>query len=215
MTTPISPDPRSPFFSRREMLKTLSSGFGYLAFAGLAARAAAADDRRHSRGAARAEGAAFRAAGEARHLPLHARRAVARRYLRLQAQAHGRHRRARDTSRHQAARLEMEVCAARTGRALDFRALPECRESCRRPLPAALDADRPARASAGVPANAHRLVPVRPAVARRLDALWPRQRKRKPPRLRHADAAGGFRRCAELWLFVSPRDLSRHTHRRR
>ena len=35
MTTPISPDPRSPFFSRREMLKTLSSGFGYLAFAGL------------------------------------------------------------------------------------------------------------------------------------------------------------------------------------
>ena len=42
MTTPISPDPRSPFFSRREMLKTLSSGFGYLAFAGLASRAAAA-----------------------------------------------------------------------------------------------------------------------------------------------------------------------------
>src|SRR3954451_24713845 len=42
MTTPISPDPRSPFFSRREMLKTLSSGFGYLAFAGLASPAAAA-----------------------------------------------------------------------------------------------------------------------------------------------------------------------------
>ena len=37
MTTPISPDPRSPFFSRRELLKSLSSGFGYLAFAGLAA----------------------------------------------------------------------------------------------------------------------------------------------------------------------------------
>jgi hypothetical protein len=31
------------FFSRREMLKTLSCGFGYLAFAGLAARAAAAE----------------------------------------------------------------------------------------------------------------------------------------------------------------------------
>ncbi|HEV7405262.1 MAG TPA: DUF1501 domain-containing protein [Chthoniobacteraceae bacterium] len=37
-----SPDPRSPLFSRRELLKSLSSGFGYLAFAGLAARAAAA-----------------------------------------------------------------------------------------------------------------------------------------------------------------------------
>src|SRR3954468_10387630 len=32
----------SPPFSRREMLKTLSSGFGYLAFAGLASHAAAA-----------------------------------------------------------------------------------------------------------------------------------------------------------------------------
>jgi hypothetical protein len=42
MTAPFSPDPRSPFFSRREMLKTLSSGFGYLAFASLAARAAEA-----------------------------------------------------------------------------------------------------------------------------------------------------------------------------
>src|SRR3954470_23336461 len=37
-----SPDPRSPLFSRRALLKSLSSGFGYLAFAGLAARAAAA-----------------------------------------------------------------------------------------------------------------------------------------------------------------------------
>src|SRR3954468_18209770 len=42
MTLSDSPDPRSPLFSRRELLKSLSSGFGYLAFAGLAARAAAA-----------------------------------------------------------------------------------------------------------------------------------------------------------------------------
>jgi hypothetical protein len=42
MTANVSPDPRSPLFSRREMLQTLSSGFGYLAFAGLAAREAAA-----------------------------------------------------------------------------------------------------------------------------------------------------------------------------
>lgn len=37
LNSPMSPDPRSPFFSRRELLKSLSSGFGYLAFAGLAA----------------------------------------------------------------------------------------------------------------------------------------------------------------------------------
>src|SRR2546421_560748 len=42
MTPPFSPDPRSPLFSRRALLKSLSSGFGYLAFAGLAARAGAA-----------------------------------------------------------------------------------------------------------------------------------------------------------------------------
>ncbi len=35
-------DPRSPQFCRREMLKTLSSGFGYLAFAGLSTQAAQA-----------------------------------------------------------------------------------------------------------------------------------------------------------------------------
>ncbi len=65
---PTSPNPRSPLFSRREMLKTLSGGFGYLAFAGLAARAAAAGTVRATCGAARAQGAAFRAAGKARHL---------------------------------------------------------------------------------------------------------------------------------------------------
>lgn len=42
MNFPVSSDPRSPFFSRREMLKSLSSGFGYLAFASLAAREAGA-----------------------------------------------------------------------------------------------------------------------------------------------------------------------------
>lgn len=44
MNTPMSPDPRSPFFSRRKMLQSLSSGFGYLAFAGLAGSKAAAQD---------------------------------------------------------------------------------------------------------------------------------------------------------------------------
>lgn len=38
----MNPDPLSAPFSRRHMLKTLSSGFGYLAFAGLATRASGA-----------------------------------------------------------------------------------------------------------------------------------------------------------------------------
>ncbi|TLD70949.1 DUF1501 domain-containing protein [Phragmitibacter flavus] len=42
MNFSASPDPRSPHFGRREMLKSLSSGFGYLAFAGLATQASQA-----------------------------------------------------------------------------------------------------------------------------------------------------------------------------
>src|SRR3954464_12236172 len=103
----------------------------------------------------------------------------------------------------------MEVCAAGAERALDLRPLPERREPCRPALPAALDADRPSRASAGISGDAHRLLPVCPALARRLDAVRPWHREREPPRLRHADATCGLWRCAELWLFVSPGDLSR------
>jgi hypothetical protein len=42
MVASVSPDHCPPYFSRREMLKTYSSGFGYLAFASLATRAAEA-----------------------------------------------------------------------------------------------------------------------------------------------------------------------------
>lgn len=42
MNANVSPAPRSPQFCRRDMLKTLSSGFGYLAFASLATYAAQA-----------------------------------------------------------------------------------------------------------------------------------------------------------------------------
>ena len=41
------------------------------------------------------------------------------------------------------------------------------------------------RASAGVPANEHWLVSVCPLLSRRMDALRPWHRKRKPPRLCH------------------------------
>ena len=166
--------------------------------------------------AARRQGHRISRAGEARHLPLHARRAVARRYLRLQAQAHRRHGQ-RPATRPGTKLLGSKWKFAQHGqeRTLDFRALPECREACRRPLPAALDADRSARASAGVPANAHRLVSVRPArhSARGRFTASARENENLPGfvTLTPPAASGG---AQNYGCCVSPRDLSRHTHRR-
>ena len=58
------------------LLKAASSGFGYLAFAGLSTWASRAVTPRP---AARPEGAALPGPGQAGDLPLHGRRAVARR----------------------------------------------------------------------------------------------------------------------------------------
>ena len=70
-------------FSRRAMLQTASAGFGYLAFAGrLGARRPAAAGN-----PLRAQAAALPAAGQAGDLPVHARRPVAGRHVRLQAAA--------------------------------------------------------------------------------------------------------------------------------
>ena len=69
-------------FSRRTALKSAASGFGYLAFAGLSTWAAEKDKQ-----SAGPEEDALPRAGQARHLPVHGRRAVARRHLRLQAEA--------------------------------------------------------------------------------------------------------------------------------
>ena len=79
--------------SRRALLKGLSSGFGYIAFAGLSTLAAAADRDRKAV-AARARGRPLPGEGQAGDLPLHARGTFARRHVRLQAPAHGRHRQA-------------------------------------------------------------------------------------------------------------------------
>ena len=66
--------------SRRALLKDAACGFGYLAFAGLASQAAAAEPNPLA-----AEAAALRPRGQAGDLPVHARRAQPGRHLRLQA----------------------------------------------------------------------------------------------------------------------------------
>ena len=85
-TTPSFPSPPG-------CCKAAASGFGYLAFAGLATWAAERERPTAGR-AARPEAAALPGPGQAGHLPVHARRAVARRHVRLQAEAHGRRRQA-------------------------------------------------------------------------------------------------------------------------
>ena len=81
-----------PVLSRRDWLRQSAAGFGYLALAGLLT-----DGAGHVRAAGGTaanplapQAAAFHAAGQARHLSVHARRTVAGRYLRLQAAARSR-----------------------------------------------------------------------------------------------------------------------------
>ena len=75
--------------SRRDLLRVSSTGFGALALAGLLGEQLNAADTNVARSAepAGGEAAAFRAARQARDLPVHARRPVAGRYVRLQAAA--------------------------------------------------------------------------------------------------------------------------------
>ena len=66
--------------SRRDLLKGVSSGFGYLAFAGLVVDGG----RGGLEGlAARAQGPALPGSSQSSDLPLHERGTLARRYVRL------------------------------------------------------------------------------------------------------------------------------------
>jgi hypothetical protein len=63
----------TPLLTRRDVLSTLACGFGWLAFSGLTGRSLAAAET----GPLAPKPTHFSGAGEARHLSLHARRAVA------------------------------------------------------------------------------------------------------------------------------------------
>ena len=68
----------------------------------------------------------------------------------------------------------------------DLRAVPAPGQARRRAVPAQQHAHRPAEPPAGLPADAHRQLPVRAAVAGRVGAVRPGHREREPARLRHA-----------------------------
>ena len=172
-----------PAFSRRTLLKTASSGFGYLAFAGLSTWAS--------------ERSAGPLAPKAPHFPPRARRVIflcmeggpshvdsfdykpklIERRRQTDRQGAGRHR--------QAARFALEIPAARRERPLGLGPVSRGRQACRRPLRRQQHADRPPEPSPGVSPVAHRDLPVLPALDRRVGALRPGNREREPPRLHH------------------------------
>ena len=195
--------------------KSVASGFGYLAFAGLAHEAAAKDGRPAALGP---EAAALPRAGQAGHLPVHERRAVARRHVRLQAGAEraiGRRVDRRPRARRRKLLGSPFKFAQHGESGLWISELfPELAKHADDLCVVQQHAHRPAEPLAGVPADAHRQLPVRAPVARGLDALRPGHRERQPARLRHAQPAVGQRRRAELRQRLPPRHLPGHADRR-
>ena len=91
----------------------------------------------------------------------------------------------------QAARLAVEVHAARPKRPVDLRTVP--RTSPSRPTNCASSTSmhtRSAEPSAGVRADAYRHLSVPAAIARGVGALRPGHREREPARIRHPQPAG-------------------------
>ena len=154
--------------SRRTMLKTSASGFGYLAFAALAARGRGQGGRQGRR-PARPEGAALPGPRPS------ASSSSAWRAARATSTPSTTSRSSRPTTasptaggrllRGQAARLAVEVQAARQERPVDLRPLPRTGQARRRTVRRQRHAHRPAGPPAGVPADALRHLPVPPARA--------------------------------------------------
>ena len=205
-----------PALSRRDLLKKRLLGFGYLAFAGLSSMAAAGGLEGL---AARAEAPALPGAGPARDLPLHERCALARRHVRLQAGALLGRRQAvgpaRPHSRREADGLAVEVPPARPERPLGLGAIPRGRHARRRAVRPPEHAYRPAGAPGGLPDAAHRQLAIHPAVARRVDALRPRDRKRGLARLHRNQADFAQRRRPELRQRLPAGGLPGDPHRQR
>ncbi len=194
------------------MLKTLSSGFGYLAFAGLAEPA---PPRRKPESPL---------APKAPHFPARAKRVI---FLCMRGgPSHV------DTFDY---KPKLTADTGKPGQRPGTKLLgskwnfsqrgksglwiselfPNVAQARRRAVPPAQHADRCAGASAGLHEAAHRQLPVRAAVARRVVALRARHGEREPAGLRHAHAAERFWRRAKLRQLVSAGDLPGHAHRQR
>ncbi len=199
--------------SRREMLRSSAAGFASLALAGLLA-----DEAQRARRSAGARAAALHAQGQAGDLPVHARRPVAGRHVRLQAAVGTRPRQAaalRQAARRlgrngQPAALALEVPATRPKRRLGQRAVPAHGRHRRRDVLPPFDArlEQPARRR--IARAAHRQRHVRPPQHGLVDHLRPGHRESRPARLRHHLPHAHARRREQLQLGLPARHLPGH-----
>ena len=150
---------------------------------------------------------AFRAAGEERHLLLHGRRRVARRFVRPQAEA----RRARRQAVHRIEEpdgerqpavaeepLEVPASTGKSGMPVS-ELFPHIADVRRRPGGDPLDEGRPAAALDRRAVPAHRAQQRRPAQPRLVGQLRPGKREPEPARLRRAELRRrAVRRAGEL-----------------
>ena len=179
--TPLAP------FSRRTLLKTASSGFGYLAFAGLSTWAS-----ERSAGPARAQGSALPGQGQAGDLPLHGRW----RRRTSTPSTTSRSSRATPANRRQGAGRRRQAARLRPGNSSSTARAASGSRTCFPRSPSM--PTRSASSTACTPTCPHHPqaflhvargdLPVRPALDGRVDALRPGNREREPPRLHHPQA---------------------------
>ena len=198
--------------TRRTALKSAACGFGYLAFADLATRAAEKTPRVRSRRSRRtsrprpstSSSCAWRGPRRT-SIPSTTSRS-SRPTTASRSAGRGR--------RRQAARLAVEVQAGRQVRPVDQRAVPGAGEARGRIVPRQRHVDGRAGPPAGVPAPAHRQLPVQAAEPRGAGPLRPGHRQRRTCRASSPSARPEQRRADQLRQRVPAGRLPGHADRR-
>jgi len=170
----------SSIVSRRDMLKTVSSGFGMLALAGLCAQQSAAETVSSSDSNPLAPRAPhFPAPRQTRDLHVHARGTFACRHVRLQTPVEGRSRQDRSLDLRQQGRQThavakpVRILAARPKRTLAQPVVAEPGETCGSDVLDEQHDHRSAEPSAGRHPDAHRQFPVRSSIDGLVDSVRP------------------------------------------
>ena len=197
----MNDEPPAKLPSRREMLRRAGAGFGSLALSALLAD----ETRPICRRPPGAPAAALPGAGQARDLPVHARRPVAGRYLRPQAAADSGQRQALAEALpgpdQEPARLTLEVPASTGESGLEVSELfPHVGSCADRSVRHPLDGRRRRQPPRRLPADEHRRAGRHAPEPGRLGDLRPRHREPESARLhrdrpRAADRRGSPVRC--------------------
>ncbi len=213
----------SPRLSRREVLTRIGGGFGALGLATVLADAGllAATAPAAARQPAGPQGAALSAPREADHLPVHERRAVARRHVRPQAGAQrargrGRSRVPADQDeaegQGEADALALHVPTVRRKRHRGLRAVSRGGAVHRRHLRAALDVDGQSQSRAGPVDDELRQHAAHPPQPGLVADLCPGFGEPEPARLRRALSGQAGRRSAALEQQLPAGHLSGNAH---